>query len=162
MYCPNCGTDNGETFKFCRKCGTNLLVISKTLSGEISPYIPRRLHNRSRDESPSIEKCISHLFMGIAFLLVSLASFEFAPEGKIWFFWFLIPAFALMGKGIGELVKLRFGGSLAAKGPQSQELPLQQKEELLPQGYPDHIPASVTEGTTRTLDQTQEKSKENA
>lgn len=27
MYCPNCGTENAQSQKFCRRCGANLLMV---------------------------------------------------------------------------------------------------------------------------------------
>lgn len=29
MFCPNCGTENSRSQKFCTRCGTNLLVIDR-------------------------------------------------------------------------------------------------------------------------------------
>ncbi len=36
MFCPKCGTQNPESGKFCRKCGTDLSPVSDALSGKLS------------------------------------------------------------------------------------------------------------------------------
>ncbi|HSF24664.1 MAG TPA: hypothetical protein VLE20_10580, partial [Blastocatellia bacterium] len=80
-------------------------------------------------------------------------AFFFAPAGKLWWFWLLIPAFAMLGKGVAEIVtalqaqKLSPPATYAAMPPavNSVNLPPQPNYETLP-------PPSVTETTTRHLD----------
>lgn len=48
MFCPNCGTENAKSQKFCTRCGTNLLAIDRareivnemTSSGPVSQVSP--------------------------------------------------------------------------------------------------------------------------
>jgi hypothetical protein len=36
MYCPNCGSQNHADIKFCTRCGTNLAVVTEALTGKPS------------------------------------------------------------------------------------------------------------------------------
>lgn len=36
MYCPNCGSNNQAETKYCTRCGTNLGVVAAALSGKLS------------------------------------------------------------------------------------------------------------------------------
>ena len=35
MFCPKCGSNQGEGRKFCTVCGTNLAAVSQALTGQI-------------------------------------------------------------------------------------------------------------------------------
>ena len=37
MFCPKCGTQNPETGRFCRSCGTDLGNVSQALTGQLQP-----------------------------------------------------------------------------------------------------------------------------
>ena len=100
-----------------------------------------------------MEDGIRQLMTGFGFLFVSLAIAEYAPAGRVWWFWLLIPAFTLLGKGISEIMRAKNNrASLPTSQtpqismPQSvQNLPPRNTAELMPP-----VP-SVTEGTTRHL-----------
>jgi hypothetical protein len=92
------------------------------------------------------------MFLGVAFLLVSIALSRSIGAG--WWFWMLIPAFSLMGKGVAQYLRLKeqknsfsappaFPNRVAAPPP--REIPRRNTGELVPP------PPSVTEGTTRHL-----------
>lgn len=52
MICPNCGTNNEDTFQFCMKCGTSLANVSSTTtpSAPVSPSPkPVRVTSKNRD-----------------------------------------------------------------------------------------------------------------
>ena len=91
--------------------------------------------------------------MGIAFVVVSILVMEYAPAGKVWWFWMLIPAAGWLGRGIAELMRLKSARQLEQGFSQPQlntvrpqDLPAPKTGELLtPVG-------SVTEGTTQLLD----------
>ncbi|MCB1024984.1 MAG: zinc ribbon domain-containing protein, partial [Acidobacteria bacterium] len=36
MFCPKCGTKNPNKGKYCRKCGSDLELVSDALSGKLS------------------------------------------------------------------------------------------------------------------------------
>jgi hypothetical protein len=173
MYCPQCATDNLDNASFCRGCGANISLVSQALTGSRPAVVPseeledssragRRSRRRKCKKPPSVEHGIKNIFMGIAFVLVALSIMVFGKGGQDWWFWMLIPAFAMLGGGVAELVgiKMEKGGALpAAQGqaempaalpaalPQRSPLPLPQRNtgELIPQ------PPSITEHTTRHL-----------
>jgi hypothetical protein len=96
--------------------------------------------------------------MGIGFLVLAAALALFGSEmgAKAWWFWMLIPAFVLLGKGIGQIVQAKqqaksmprpaaqFTPAMSAPQP-AHTLPPRRTAELMP------TPPSVTEGTTRHL-----------
>jgi len=118
MYCPKCATQNAEDTKFCRSCGSNLSLVPQALTGRLpeAPSGRRRHRHRDRDFEhggpAALANGITKVFMGIGFLLVSFGSFFFAPAGRIWWFWMLIPAFAMLGKGVAQIVSAKYGPSL--------------------------------------------------
>lgn len=155
MYCPKCATHNTDETKYCRSCGANLALVPQALTGHL-PEQPsrRRRRQREHDGPPSLENGITKAFMGIGFLLVAAGAFFFAPAGRIWWFWMLIPAFALLGKGIAEIISMRLGAG-PIQGVSQAGLPSATRTgELPPQSDAVFQPPSVTEQTTRQLDPT--------
>jgi len=167
MFCPKCGTKNPETGKFCRKCGTDLGNVSEALTGTSSS----RRHGKHRKSAPSWESAISTLSMGVAFLTVSCI-LGVSNMGRGWWFWMLIPAFAMVGAGISKII--------AIKQAEKEKIPLDlpdysnqissnEKEALPPKqteyvsNIPDGkyetgelVPPSVVENTTRHLEMDKE------
>ncbi|HVF89020.1 MAG TPA: zinc ribbon domain-containing protein [Blastocatellia bacterium] len=175
MYCPNCAAANNEGTKFCRSCGSNLSLVPQALTGRLPDERARRKGRRHRSQGPpSLSEGIVKAFTGLGFLMVSLA-LSFSPIGRFWWFWMLIPAFAMMGKGIAEIVSSRnqqtLSGGLPAPHlhppqtqihyPQDQYSPAPGADQLPPRNTgPIFPPPSVTENTTRHLDSARERAKE--
>jgi hypothetical protein len=157
MYCPRCATQNSDDTKFCRACGANLSLVPQAMTGRLPDARHTRRRNRhgGDDEPPSLANGIQKAFMGIGFVLVAIAARFFAPAGMVWWFWMLIPAFALLGKGVAEIVTAKTSTSpppitnhTAIPAP-----PARITDELTPRSSYDAVPPpSVTEGTTRHLD----------
>lgn len=166
MFCPKCATQNLEGASFCRSCGANISLVPQALTGQLPEASPvgfgesRREARRRRRHSgkPSMEDGIRQLFMGIGFLLVALAVALFGGEmgGKVWWFWMLIPAFALLGKGVAQIAQVKQQAkslpapsatlsSTISPAPSLNALPPRNTAELV------RTPPSVTEGTTRHL-----------
>jgi len=161
MYCPNCAAQIEETQKYCRSCGTDVSLVSQALKGilpekdDVEAY---RGHRRRRSEDkkpPSIEGAVGNFFMGIGFIVVSLAAREYAPAGEIWWFWLLIPAFRCMGAGVGQFLKLR-ERRLQQERLQMNSMPGQPPITSPTSRVTDTSdalsPLSVTEHTTKHLD----------
>src|SRR3989441_2490110 len=79
MFCPKCATQNIDGASFCRACGANISLIPQALSGQLPQAredeeieIGRRGRRRHRSEA-SIDHAIKKVFMGIAFIVVSIA-----------------------------------------------------------------------------------------
>ena len=158
MYCQKCATQNAEDTKFCRSCGSNLSLVPQALTGRLpeAPSGRRRHRHRDRDFEhggpAALANGITKVFMGIGFLLVSFGSFFFAPAGRIWWFWMLIPAFAMLGKGVAQIVSAKYGPSLTQGTSQTAMPPVAHTGELSPRNEALFPPPSVTEQTTRQLD----------
>ncbi|HEY3136489.1 MAG TPA: zinc ribbon domain-containing protein [Blastocatellia bacterium] len=158
MFCPSCATQNSDNTRYCRSCGANLSFIPQALTGQL-PEAPDRRHGRhSRRDfehggPASLANAITKIFMGFGFVLVAGGAFFFAPAGRLWWFWMLIPAFALLGKGVAELVvSMRVGQSMAQGRTETAVSPAPRAGDLGPRNEVFIPPASVTEQTTRQLD----------
>ena len=167
MYCPNCGGQIEETQKFCRSCGANVSLVPQALTGQLPQLAPeevetppgRRHHRHHRPIS--IERAASLFFNGLGLIFVSFAARNFAPAGKIWWFWLLIPAFSCMGAGVGQYLKLR--EQQRQQRPQQPNPIITQQNFASPTARMPEIsaptnsevasPSSVTEHTTKHLDQ---------
>lgn len=156
MFCPKCATKNVEGAHFCRSCGANISLVPHALTGQL-PVAPaddstRRGRRKHRDHQPSLDEGIRSALMGVGFMAVAVAlAFFGRPIGaQVWWFWMLIPAFGLLGRGVAEIVRARQANALA----EQKQLPYAAPPEKLPPGNTaelrPHVP-SVTEGTTRHL-----------
>lgn len=174
MFCPKCGAQNIEDAKFCRGCGADIALVAQAMTGSLpekravgydaegQPYDETGRRIRKHKEPPKLEKAITNIFMGIGFLLVAFSVMKFAPGGRTWWYWMLIPAFTMLGGGVaeymrvkqirGEEIKLPGLDSRPAMPPPPPHLARvsalqspRNTSELVP-------PPSVTEGTTRHLD----------
>lgn len=162
MYCPTCATQNGDGTKFCRACGTNLSLVPQAITGRL-PEAPRgRRHRREleRGRAPSLASGITGVFMGLGFVVVALA-LALSGNASGWWFWMLIPAFSLLGKGVANIVTTLQAQranpptyNAIPPGMNTAGLPPQPTyETLTPQpNYETLPPPSVTETTTRHLD----------
>lgn len=154
MFCPKCATQNLDGASFCRGCGANISLVPQALTGQIvQPPVEeveeggrRRRRRRDRGEV-TLDQAFKNIFMGIGFLLVAIALSR--TIGQAFWFWFLLPAFSMMGTGIAQYIRVREREKRTQLAPppagQSFVQPPRAPEEL-------RAPvASVTEGTTRHL-----------
>jgi hypothetical protein len=116
--------------------------------------IGRGRRSRGRREA-SLDSAFKNVFMGVAFLLVSLA-LAFSRMGYGWWFWMLIPAFSMMGTGVAQYIRLKERQKQAfLPGNFSQpSLPPPTNAGSFPTRNTGELvapPPSVTEGTTRHL-----------
>ena len=159
MFCPKCGTQNPDTGRFCRTCGSDLGNVSQALA---SPA-PQQLLDR-KGRPVGVERAIVKMFTGFAFIAVALALF-FTGAGRGWWFWMLIPAMASIGRGIAQLIALRQNAppqstmftptGAIAPPPGNSSLPPAQTQWASPESRyktGDLVPPSVTDATTRHLE----------
>ena len=112
MYCPNCANPIENNQKFCRTCGANVSLIPHALTGQLpmappeEPELTKR-ERRKRRKLPTIENAVSNLFTGLGFLLAAIFVTFWFPGGYTWGWSFLIPAFALIGEGVGQYLKVK-------------------------------------------------------
>jgi hypothetical protein len=180
MFCPKCGTQNPDNGKFCRSCGTDLTPVSEALSGKLNKQPqgfgmtasvqPEQLFGE-KSKHLTLESALGRLFMGIAFLIVSIV-LAFTHMGRNWWFWMLIPAFGMMGSGLAHVIQIRKqeqrNNSISApeankafSAPPTTVLPPTQTDYVAPaveSRYKtgDLAPPSVVEETTRHLEVNQE------
>lgn len=160
MFCPKCATQNLDGASYCRSCGANVSLIPQALSGQL-PQAPgdefdlgRRIRKRYSREV-TLDRAFKSAFMGVAFLLVSIA-LSFSPMGRGWWFWMMIPAFSMMGSGIAQYIRVREQERRALRGTNFSQpaMPVTQRVENFPVRSTGELmatPPSVTEGTTRHL-----------
>lgn len=158
MYCPNCASPI-DGVRFCRSCGANVSLVSQALSGQLAPAGDRSGDGKS-GRSPSIEAAASSFFSGIGLFIAAFGALSFAPAGRLWWFWILIPAFGSMGHGIGqylryrEQLRLRSGppNLFSPQVPDTGQLPVSAPEMATLPGSPSIPKASIVEQTTLNLD----------
>jgi hypothetical protein len=162
MYCPKCAAQNLDEAKFCRFCGSNLSLVPQAMTGRLpEPEEPDRYdwrRGRRRWRKPTIQGGIRQISIGLAFLIIAIAlSLTKERNGM----WMLIPAFILLGKGIGQIMSLKYGEGTARSQRQTEPQPFRQTsmreapntQELAPPTDSVRVPPpSVTEGTTRIFD----------
>jgi hypothetical protein len=125
---------------------------------EGQPYDDGGRRIRRRREPPRLDKAITNVFTGVGFIIVALSVFLFAPAGRLWWFWMLIPAFTTLGGGIAEYVRFKQSRGEEVKLPGIESKPSFQAQParvsaLPPRNTSELVPPpSVTEGTTRHLD----------
>jgi hypothetical protein len=159
MFCPKCATQNLEGASFCRVCGANISLVPQALTGQIVPPQPppEEIYDDSwnrhrRGRRLTLEIAFKNMFIGVAFMIIAIALSR--SIGAAWWFWMLIPAFALMGKGVAQYMRVKEHEKRTAMLP--SHLPLVQPAQTppsLPRRTDELRPPvpSVTEGTTRHL-----------
>lgn len=178
MFCPKCGVKNSEAGKFCRSCGTDLSPVSDALSGKSTskmpgfgmmtqPIQPINLVNK-KGKAVNWESMLSTLFTGFAFLVISIIlGVTGMANASRWWFWLLIPAFAMLGTGLAQYIQLKKNEQKFIPNFEQTEtiksfnqtpnasLPPIQTEYVAPDSRyrtGDLVPPSVAEGTTRHLE----------
>ena len=184
MYCPQCATQNPDDVKFCRSCGKELEAVALALSGksakpaegganQVEPktaqdWVEKHIEGVSGITRGSILLAVS-LLIGAAMALFMPASFE-APWILIWmvfFGWMAVWGGIEMAYGISGVLEAKSRLRLIGLTSGRPEIGAT-TQELLSGGGPQQIanapPAigsatrvSVTEGTTRHLDDYVEK-----
>lgn len=112
MFCPKCGTQNPDTGKFCRACGTDLGNVSAALTGNSMDGFEKleriQSWNKKHRKPISYETAITKMFSGLAFLILAvILGVSKVAGGQFWWFWLLIPAFGALGSGIAQYVQLK-------------------------------------------------------
>lgn len=150
MFCPKCATQNLDGASFCRSCGANISLVPQALTGQIVKPPAEEIveGRRRRGKEATLEQSFKNIFMGVAFLLISIVLSR-VPMGQMWWFWMLIPAFSMMATGVAQYVRIK---------EREKQLPL--AAPPIARAFPSHTPnpnelrppaPSVTEGTTRHL-----------
>ena len=170
MYCPNCGSDNQPEVRFCRRCGTGLAAVSAALAGgsKDASLEKSKLADLTRAYYSARHKMMwgaGSFFLGAVLLGLLLLT------GKWGFFWIFLWVFmGFFGNGVHqfnkgwntwseastELKTLGYEKPPAdlppSMGADSSLLTESRPTTALPQQRDFTSPPSVTESTTRHLD----------
>lgn len=177
MYCPKCATQNLDDAKFCRACGADIHLVPSALRGSLPEELATtdgagdgsgsKVKKRKKKEPPTLEQGLDNIFKGVAFLVIFLVGLFALRGGFMLWVWFIIPALACFGEGLGQVIRANrearrlrpplnapAGGfdELSPPGPSRYaELPAADTSEML------RAPTSITESTTRHLEATFER-----
>lgn len=188
MYCPSCGAQNNEDVRFCRKCGADLRVVSQAMTKRLSwwKYIATKIDDRAEaqrrkeDYNKGLVE-ISHaaliLMIGIPLAIIYIIDYrDFMP------FMLLGPAFSLLGFGLRDywIYRRRLKheyhpdplevesqlGELSIYKPDRRATDKERMtgtsevgESALTTSLPAASPPSITEQTTQTLGQGNQRDK---
>lgn len=105
MYCPKCSAHNLDAAQFCRSCGANLALVPQALTGQL-PTAPVQASATAVEAKTddNIAGAWRNFFMGLGFIAISVI---LAFQGAGWWFWLLIPALAMIGRGVGDMMQAR-------------------------------------------------------
>jgi hypothetical protein len=164
MYCPRCATQNIDSARFCRSCGANLSLVPQALSGRLpedqSDKVERVIRGAiKRRREPNLGRGIRRTSLGFAFLVIVAALLFTRSSAGFGGIWLLIPAFLLLGKGIGEIITAA-GTERAARQIATPPATLRTNELSPHPIYDTGAPPSITENTTRHLETDPQQSRE--
>ncbi|MCA1615825.1 MAG: zinc ribbon domain-containing protein, partial [Acidobacteria bacterium] len=109
MFCPRCATQNLDDAKFCRACGADVRLVPQALAGLMPAGLAKEEgagkieKKRKKDEKDPrlLEKGMENIFVGVAFLVIFLAGLLWFRGAFMIWIWFIIPALACAGEGLG-------------------------------------------------------------
>jgi hypothetical protein len=127
MFCPKCGSNQGEGRRFCTVCGTNLAAVSQALTGQIpqpnySPPIPHPLEvERQRAKGVGVGLSI----VGGGIVAFKFFSFIFAGpfRGHSLFDCGTLIGFILLAIGISKIISSRPPGADNSPAPAPHQTP---------------------------------------
>ena len=176
MFCPQCATPNADDVKFCRSCGRELEAVALILSGKSAKpvkadpnktesktaqdWIEKRIEGVSGVTRGSILLTVS-LLIGLAMALFIPSSFD-APWFLLWivfFGWLAVWGGIEMAYGLSSMLesksRLRLLKELGNESLDAVPQRLTSGEPspiMSPSAFRSTPPMSVTDGTTRQLD----------
>jgi len=168
MYCPSCGVNNQAEVKICTRCGTNLGAVTEALTGKVKAKsdpedrqvkVMRDYYRGRRDAITG-----ATLIPAALLIMTIMAAAGMKPIGAFFivcwmFFWGAGALAAGLGRWIAassEMKAFGYGPWSQFQGAQVPHPLAAAQAELPPPDYstgPVGFPGSVTEQTTRQLDQ---------
>src|SRR6185503_7956690 len=87
----------------------NISLVPQALSGNLptvaNEEVCSGLGKGKKGTRLSLDHAFRNIFMGIGFLIVSIALSRSIGSG--WWFWLLLPAFSMMGTGVAQFIRLK-------------------------------------------------------
>ncbi|MBO0797914.1 MAG: zinc ribbon domain-containing protein [Blastocatellia bacterium] len=125
MFCPKCGSNQGEGRKFCTSCGTNLLVVAQAISGRLpqtfspSPNLPSSPRVPLRDRQRELTKGLYLAIIGGGIMMGRLITFILTGfrDGPFGFWGFI--GFILLAVGLAKIISYRAQAPVPAAIPPS-------------------------------------------
>ena len=186
MYCPRCGIENLNEACFCRACGADISLVPQAMTGHlpiaeasVGGKVTRgkKAGRASKEEKvPTLEQAFSNIFIGVGFILWFIIGALFFTRFFPFWFWALFPAFACLGSGVGQYMRIKKAERdenllsspdaamlLSSRvplitGTNNDDVRLTARDTSEIVSSAQNVPASVTEGTTRLLDETGNRS----
>ena len=112
MFCPKCGSNQGEGKRFCTVCGTNLAAVSQALTGQIPQpnyYAAPIPHPLEDERHRAMAKGVRLSIIGGGIVALKFFSFIFSGPfrgGSPFGFWTFI-GFVLLAIGISKIITSR-------------------------------------------------------
>ena len=112
MFCPKCGSNQGEGRRFCTICGTNLAAVSQALTGRIPQpnyYAAPIPHPLEVERQRAMAKGVRLSIIGGGIVALKFFSFIFSGPfrgGSPFGFWTFI-GFVLLALGISKIITSR-------------------------------------------------------
>ena len=87
MFCPQCGTDNQDTNKFCRQCRADLLVVAQDLRKSLPMLLASKIETTIDEPSERFRR--NAIICGIAFLGAAASGWRSLNPGFGWLNWLM-------------------------------------------------------------------------
>ena len=166
MYCPTCGSTNNEDLKFCTRCGTNLAAVTTALAGRLdddarfaeAKKLIKDYYKGRRDTITGLM-----LLPGALLLMALLTVLGMKPMVAFWVLcWMFFWGVCAIADGLGKWMASKNTMQMLGYQPPQKQLPPQSVEyTTAPKGEystdPIRPPGSVTEHTTRQLEERAER-----
>jgi len=124
MFCPRCGSNQGEGKRFCTVCGTNLAAVSQALTGQLPQmnYAPPAPHPIEIERQRATAKGVRLSIIGGGIVAFNFFGFIFSAHqgGSPFGFWSLI-GFVLLAVGISKIISSRPPGAASTPAPKPHE-----------------------------------------
>jgi hypothetical protein len=120
MFCPKCGSNQGEGKRFCTVCGTNLAAVSQALTGQFPPpnyYAPPVPHPFEFERRKTMANGVRLSIIGGGLFAWQFLNFVFSgfhnTPSKFWTF----IGFILLAVGISKIIASRPPSAVDSPSP---------------------------------------------
>ena len=124
MFCPRCGSNQGEGKRFCTVCGTNIAAVSQAITGQIPQfnYAPPPPNPIEIERQRATAKGVRLSIIGGGIVAFNFFGFIFSAHhsgSPFGFFTFI--GFILLAIGISKIISSRPPGAVSTPMPRPHE-----------------------------------------